>query len=168
MKRSISFLMILSIMLALCGCSFGQRSSEDHVTFYYCRTEYAYGTEDGVIAGEDRDVTGHTGDLSYLLPLYLVGPLDEELISPFPARTQLVSMESQEDSLLLALSDTSGSLSDSQFSLACACLTMTCLELTNAAEVIITSGQRTVTMTRESLLLFDDITPSQTTTEETQ
>lgn len=169
MKRLIAFATILSLVLSLWGCSFGRKNSEDHVTFYYCRAEYAYGTENGVIAAEDRDVTGHIGDLSYLLPLYMVGPLDEELIAPFPARTQLVSVELQKDKLLVELSDTARALADSQFTLACACLTMTCMELTNATEVVITSGERSVTMNLESLLLFDDITPSQTTpTEETQ
>ena len=53
--------------------------------------------------------------------------------------------------------------SDAEFSLACACLTMTCLEFTDAESVTVISGSRSVTMD-ESLLTFSDIhVPTQIT-----
>ncbi len=57
-------------------------------------------------------------------------------------------------------------MTDTEFTLACACLTMTTLSITGGDEVTITSGSRSVTMSRDSLTLIDDSTAS--TTEETK
>ena len=57
---------------------------------------------------------------------------------------------------------TSGLLSDAEFSLACACLSMTCMELVNAEKVTIVSGSRSLTLSRDNLLLNDTITPEET------
>ncbi len=168
MIRLAAFILILSLLVLICSCSVLGYQKEDYVTFYYCQAEYIYADGDGVIAPEDRDVTGRTDDLEYLLPLYLVGPLDEDLASPFPARTQLISAQMQENTLTITLSETEKALTDSQFSLACACLTMTCLEITNAEQVTIICSDRSITMHRDSFLLYDDITLTQNTTEETQ
>ena len=66
----------------------------------------------------------------------------------------------------LELTDTSFTATDTEFTLACACLTMTTLSITGGDEVTITSGSRSVTMSRDSLTLIDDSTAS--TTEETK
>lgn len=155
MKRILSMLLIISLLLSLGGCGFGGGKRKDHAIFYYRRASYLYGQENGVIASEKRDISDHAGDLSYLLSLYLIGPLDEELESPFPKTTRLTSVRDNGETMQVVLSNIGSALSDSEFSLACACLTLTCLELSNATEVTIISGERTVTMTRESLVLYD-------------
>ena len=165
MKRFFSLLLVLCLLGSLWGCSFSG-NSKDQAVFYYCQKDYAFGAENGVITAEERDVTGHAGDISYLLSLYLMGPLDEELSFPFSGRTRLLGIEMVENTLCVELTDLGKSLTDSQFTLGCACLTMTCLELTDASQVTITSGERTVTMDESCLTLYDSITPGETTTTE--
>ena len=167
MKRILCLILAAFLLCSLWGCE--ENSVEDQATFYYCREKYAYGTEGGIIGGEQRDITGHAGDVNYLLALYLVGPLEEDLTSPFPERTQLLSARLEADTLFIELSDMGKGMTDAQFSLACASLVMTCMELTDAAQVTIASGERSITMDPASLLLYDSITPGETnTTEETQ
>ena len=152
--------LILLFCLLLSGCS-GYSAANDSVSFYYVRTEYR---EDmtTLIAPEKRDAAGHTSDLSYLLALYLIGPSTEELTSPIPRDTELLSVSQQDDAIAIRLSDTEKTMTDPQFALSCACLSMTCLDLTDAQTITITSGTRSITMTRDNFALID------TLTEETQ
>ena len=165
MKRLFCMLLCFILVFTLFGC--GSKEDENHVTFYYIRSEYDYGTEDGVIASELRDVSDKAADLRNLLALYLVGPLDESLSSPFPG-TKLISLETRDDTLLIQLAGSASIMSEVRYSLACACMTMTCLELTDAAQVTITCSDRSVTMSRDNLVLFDIPAPIETTTEESQ
>lgn len=163
MKRF--FCLILCVLLVLPGCN-TKKTGENVTTFYYCRTEYAYGEETGVVAPEQRDISANASDLKNLLALYLVGPLDEGLTSPFIG-TKLISAEVEDNRLQIELTEPSKSMTDARFHLACACMTMTCLDLMELEQVTITCGDRSATMNRDNLLLFDSITPIDTT-EETQ
>ena len=162
MKRFLCFLLCLCLFLP--GCS--GELMKNPVTFYYPRREYQYGAEDGVISGEQREASGHADDLHYLLSLYLIGPSSDELVSPLPWGTRLLGVNRQDGTITLELTDTSFTMTDTEFTLACACLTMTTLSIIGGDEVTITSGSRSVTMSRDSLTLIDDSTAS--TTEETK
>ena len=162
MKRI--FCLILCGLLVLSGCSF-TNTEENLTAFYYCRTDYVYGDSYGMVAPELREVSANSTDLKNILSLYLVGPLDEGLTSPFQG-FRLVSVSMKENHLLIELSGSEDAMTDARFSLACACMTVTCLELTEAKQVTIHCGDRSVTMHRDNLLLLDTIT--QISTEETQ
>lgn len=153
MKRLVSLLVVL---LILTGCGFSQTSVKEPVTFYYPRAAFAYQTENGVIGKEVREASGHVDDLSLLLSLYFSGPTDSGLLSPFPAGTKVIQITETEGTLTLQLTDTAQTLTDAQFSLACACLSLTAIGITGEDSVCITSGNRTLTTTPETLLLFDE------------
>lgn len=150
MKR-LTALLLLAAML-LCGCS---RISKP-VNFYYVSKVYQNSLTD-IIVSEERDASGHDGDLSYLLTLYLMGPADDTLQCLLPPGISIHTTQNQDGSLDIVIADTSRTLSDSDFSLACACLTLTCLEMTDATEINITSGSRSVTMDRNNLMLIDSM-----------
>lgn len=166
MNRAVCLLLCGCCLIALCGCSVSSSGSGGPVSFYYRRADYQYHSSEKVIVPEQREISGHGGDLHYLVTLYLVGPLDDSLILPFPKGTRLLELEESGGSLLLTLSDKADSLSDSAFSLACACLALTCLSFSDAEEVTIVCGERTTTITPDNLLLTDDITGLPETTEE--
>ncbi len=150
MKRIVCLGLLLCLLMPGCADPF-----KEPVTFYYLRKEFQFGVEDGVIASEAREASGHTDDLSYLIALYLMGPANEQLTSPLPNGTRILT--SRVDQIIyLDLSDHAQDLADSDFTLACACLSLTCFGITNAQEVIITCGSRSITMDRDSLSLFDD------------
>ena len=163
MKRFISMILVFSILLS--GCSFFGERIKNSVTVYYLCDNY----EEElccVIVPEEREASGHIGDLPYLLALYLMGPTNEEsLSSPYPG-LQLSAKQSG-NHIDLDLKNLPAAVSEIDFSLICACLAMTSLDITGAEDVTIYSGERTRTLSRESLTLYDtDVEPI--STEETK
>lgn len=153
MKRVLTLILAISFLLS--GCSFSGEHLKEPVTFYYVRADYPFTAKDSIFAAEEREASGHREDLSYLMALYLIGPTGEDLVSPIPKGTRIYSAELNEDTVCLNMSNTDSTLTDSGFTIACACLSLTCIGLTGAAKVTITSGERTVTMTADTLMLYD-------------
>lgn len=162
MKRCFGACLIICLLLS--GCTLGERLKEP-ANFFYLRCEYQYFSQNGVIASEERETSGHRNDLSYLMALYLMGPADEEMVSPLPKGTRILKAEQDAEGVILQLSDLDSVLSDTDFSLACACLSLTCFELTDSQSVTINSGERSVTMERGTLSLYDGSTAAQKETQ---
>ncbi len=165
MKKIVCYLMLLALITSFCACTYSQ---EDTVTFYYPRADFIYDEQDGVISSEDRDAAGHTTDMQYLLSLYLMGPLKQDLVSAFPKNTRMLSNSRNGSQMLVELSDTSESLTDAEFSLACACLALTCIKASGAEEIVITSGSRNLTIREDTLLLYEEPFPTASETEGTK
>ena len=161
MKRLIGFLFLPLLILLLAGCG---SSSLEGISFFYCRhpNAYQYFESDGVIAAESRDLSGHNGDLQYMIALYLAGPLEESLISPFPRNTRLIEAKKQNSTIHIELSDLGNSMTDSEFSLAAACLSKTCMLFADGTDVTIKSGVRTITLNAENMVLLDSAIPEPT------
>ena len=151
--------LVLSVILLIIVAS-PKKDLSGTVTFYYARKDFSYGTPDGTIGSEQRDVRGHEQDLNYLLGLYLEGPLSENLQSPLPGKSyvRILDLEKVGDALHITLSDLSAVMSDSEFTMACACLTKTCIEFTNVQAVLIESGNRSVRMNPANLKFYDEST----------
>lgn len=152
MKKFISILLLLSLLLTGCG-----NRIKEPVTFYYIRASYQEDMQN-IIATEERESTGHRQDLSYLMALYFMGPANDDLISPIPRGVNLLHVSMEGGVITLELTNTENTMTESQFSLACACLSLTCLDMTLADSVTIVSGNRSVTMTAENLVLLDSST----------
>ena len=71
----------LAVCLLLSGCRLD--SAYETASFYYLDAGYADRMSDP-IRKEQKEITGHAGDLSYLMHLYLMGPSGEGLKSPLP------------------------------------------------------------------------------------
>lgn len=155
MKRFAAVLLTLALLLS--GCSvFGSRI-EEPVTFYYVQTAYQYGSETPVIVTESREASGRMHDLPYLIRLYLTGPLEEGSESPLPRNVTLLSVGQTENTIEITLSDSAGELTDAEYTLACACLSLTCISITGAENVRISSADRTLTLSDADLMLIDQI-----------
>jgi len=158
MKRISTLLLILLLLMGLCACELSDNDVIEPVEFYYQRTEYVYGGTGGVIAPETREASGHAGDLSYLLALYLRGPLDSGLKAPFPTSCKLLGFHMDGKTIRLTLDSTFASLKNMDLTLACACVAKTCFSLTDATQVHITAltpddtPSLDITVTAESLL----------------
>jgi len=135
MRRMIAFLLLVCFLLSSCSAS-GERIKSPAI-FYYLQSQPDYFSEDGVIASEKRETSGHKNDISYLLALYLMGPSDESLTSPLPENCVLYYTEIMDETLILRISSLDNSLSDYEFSLACACLALTCFDITDAQKVTV-------------------------------
>lgn len=150
MKRVI-FLVIVSCLL-LSGCSvLGERIKEP-VVFYYISADYQEDMEQ-VIVSEVREAAGHRDDLSYLLALYSMGPITEDLKTPLPRNTKITLLAYTDDHIELDLSDGNPAMTDADFTLASACIAMTCTELTEVRQITVQCGDRMITIQQDSLLL---------------
>lgn len=151
------------LCLLLAGCGGYTEGLRNPVTFYYVRADYAEDMS-SPIGSEQREASGHRGDLKYLLSLYLMGPYQDTLTAAFPPGTKLLSLDTVDSALELTLSDTEDALSEVDYSLACLCLSRTLLKLTNAQSVTVSSGDRSITMTQDNVSIHDALEE----TEETQ
>lgn len=162
MKRLACILSSLILLVSLAACSEQAQQVQSAAQFYYLRSETTYGEAGSVFAGEVRDVYGHTEDMNYLLSLYLCGPSDDSLYSPFPAETVLSAAEVTDGVLTITLRGVDFSRqSKLQQTISCACLAKTCLEIWDISAVRINTeagilaGDADIVMTADSLVLLD-------------
>ena len=162
MKRLISVLLCCLMVSTLLGC---HSADPGTVSFYYCRDpeQYQYFESDSVIQAESRDLVGHLGDLKYMVGLYLTGPIEEGMAVPFSKSTKLLSVQQEGLHVFVELSDHTRALTDSEFSLACAALAMTCMDFTGCKEVTISSGSRSITLNADTIVLSDNLPQLETT-----
>ena len=144
---------MLAVIVVLCMLPMNR--VQDGVTFYYEREKFSYGQENGAIGSEIREIPGRNPELSYLLALYLQGPIEENLVPLFPEGTEILDLDIRARTLYIRLSDLKKDMTASEYSMACACLTMTCLGLTNVDNVSITSSDRTMFMNSKNLIFYD-------------
>ena len=150
MNRLICFLLCFCFLLT--GCSVSGERIKEPVKFYYVREDYQKDMEP-VIASEVREASGHSEDLSYLLALYTMGPSQKNLKAILPRSTLIVLTERTDESIVLSLSESALSMTDADFTLASACIALTCLDLTDIYQVTIICGDRNITMQRDTILL---------------
>ena len=152
MKRLTALLLLFALFLSGCG-----NELKEPVTFYYLSSNYEEDMS-SAIDSERREAAGHRDDLMYLMALYLMGPADEDLHAPLPGDTTVQAAEMHGTNVTITLSDVSDSMTDFQFTVACSCLTLTCLDITEATNVTIISGDRSITLDANDLLLSDLVT----------
>lgn len=144
--------LILAFCLLLSGCSMAGERIKEPVTFYYLQEDYRKDMEQ-VVVSEVREASGHRDDISYLLALYSMGPSKEGLQSPLPRNTQIIPIERTADSIVLSLSGNVLTMTDADFTLASACLALTCMNLTNVRQITVEAGDKRVTIREDNLLL---------------
>lgn len=158
MKKSLCYIIVLMLLLAA-GCS--SQGEPDGTPFYYCVTNPSYKQDSTAIDKEYRDEIP-TDSLTAALEVYLAGPESSNLVSPFPEGLKVLSANQEGSILYLTVSMEMTALSGLNLTMACGCLTLTCLALTDAEQVQISSiyglldGQRTIIMDENTLLLLDN------------
>ena len=169
MKRILIVILFVCFALPFSAC--GKKTDELQVpaNFYYLRQDFLYGVEDGVISSEAREAVHIKDNLTVLLTEYLKGPKENQLTRCVPASVSVVAVKREDRTITLMLSPDFARLSGVDLTLACACLSMTVLDYTDAdaveimAEDELLGDSEQIKMTREDLLLLD----SQNTTEAT-
>ena len=173
MKRLFCLILISALLFLLPACD--EINADRNVEFYYQRAAYVYGSEDGVIAPETREISERTNTLTYVLSLYLRGPLDPTLSAPFPTSTKLLSVTRDGSTLCVTLDSTFATLKNRDLTIACSCIAKTCFSLADVTQVQIRSiapdsaNSVNMLLTNDSMLLVDTSgLPQHAITEETQ
>ena len=162
MKRIICLMLCMLMAAGLSGCLFHETSEFlDPVEFFYPRksTDFIYGSADGVIGSEIREASGHVDDLNYLLSMYLRGPQDSVLRSPFPSGCSLEDIHAEGTTLHIRLSTEFTTLEGTELTLACAALAKTCLTMTDYEYISINAAGEiqtvSIVLDADSVLLAD-------------
>lgn len=155
MKKIICLLLCAALLLPGCAVS----DSAPSLQFYYRRTETAFGSEDGVVAPEPRELEE---SLESILEHYFQGPESRDLETPFPRNTRPVGHRMANSTLILTLSQEFAALTGVDLAIACACISRTFLQLDSVSQVRIQAenalldGEQAIVMTEENLHLADD------------
>ena len=155
MKRLTSLMMVLCLLLSGCGAVASQDGG-NHVLFFYEQRGASELTADTMVASESR--TTYAGALGPVLELYFRGPVQDDLISPFPDGTELISVEQGENGTELVLSNAFFSLQEVDLAVACACLTRTVCVYTGETSIILSDelGRIHMELTPDSFLTRDE------------
>lgn len=160
MGRITALVLCLCLLFSLAGC--GSQSGEQDTLFYYRRAETAYGTDQGILVPEPRDLFPMGNDLDGILALYFKGPETIGLESPFPRDTRVVSWTLEGTTLCLTMNEGFAALSGVELTLACSCITKTLIPLTGAsavrfeAESGLLGSEKSLTLSENLIRLTDD------------
>ncbi len=154
--------LFLAILL-LCGCEYSNQGIEKPISFFYISQDTEYQPGQSLIREQVVDGADMGDTLDAILTAYLMGPdPNTQLQSPFPAGTALISVNRSEDILYVKLSGRFAQLSGVRLSVACACITKTCLSLCDARYIRIQAyggtldGADYIQMDAQSVLLADN------------
>lgn len=147
MKRLLSLMMVLCLLFAGCGATTSQTGG-NHVLFFYEQRGASELAADAMLASESR--TTYAGALGPVLELYFRGPVQDDLISPFPDGTEAISVDQGENGTELVLSSAFFSLQGVDLAVACACLART---------VCVYTGETAITLSDELGRIHMELTP---------
>ena len=163
MRYKIIIPLLLIASLLFCAC--GQKETQMQVHFYYCRKDIEYDQVNGAIGYElCSNPLDHSAYGKYFSN-YLSGPKTKDLVSPFPAGTELISISVEQQTVHIVLNDSFAELTGIELSIACACISLTAKEMTGCANVEISTqnalldNQRTIVINTNTLQLSDQIHP---------
>ena len=155
------FVLFLILCLLLAGCA-EQKPLITTLKFYYPLQTADYTLGASYIQPELREGAGVDKSLKNLLNLYLKGPNDPLTFrTPFQYNTQVVSISRGSTMLDITLSRGFATYTGLDLTIACACITLTCLELADVEAVRIRAkgttldGAEFIEMSAQSLLLMD-------------
>ena len=165
MKRMIAIVLLFALSLTAAGCKKDTPEFVNPVQVYYRRFDDIYGTEPGVICAITIEGTDRLSDPISLLNDYLS---DSDPIGaiPFPKDTKLQKLTISGDTAVAELSASFARLEGMDLTIACACITMTIMELTGVESVAIRCADRKlngavqIVMSRDSLILLDLYDPN--------
>lgn len=164
MRKLLCLLLIPSVIGCFFGCIGQNKNLIKPANFYYCQQDITFDGSNDVFAAEVRETAGF-GDMVSVMNNYLTGPVSHRLYTPFPASTQILSIEEIGTTLSVVFSPQLSRLTGPDLMLACISATMTLFDMTDAETVIITAegvqldGKDSVMLTPDRLVFTDNYPP---------
>lgn len=161
MKRWIALILIGLSLIHLAGCE-KEAPAPAGPAFYYCTADISYSMDSTAIRAEYRENAAQN-ILQEMLVKYFAGPSSADLRSPFPIGMKLVEVRMDSGTVYITVSDALATLSGLELTLACSCITLTCLAYAGAEQVVISAndalldGQKSIIMDQNTLLLLDTV-----------
>lgn len=166
MKRNCCLLLVLVFLLGLCGCS-TQPDTQSDILFYYPLVNALDTPCDSIFGTEARTDISPAEPLSGLVTAYLAGPSDATLRNPFPGGTTALSVQVEDTTAVITLSEAFDALTELEMRIACAGLFRTLTDLTACQAVSVTTkarisgGLSPIVMDNASFVLTEDAAPAE-------
>ncbi len=157
MKKAVLLLLTVALLFSVCACVKKSEEVKEPVNFYYCNEDIFYHSPDGVIRSEVREAADFAGQPQALIRAYLSGPVSDDLLSPFPDGTRLISFSVTDGTAYITFSKEITALSGVQLSTACSCITLTLVEFTPITAVHIRADDGLLDNKEEVVLNAGDI-----------
>ena len=160
MKKILSLLLCCAMLLPLAGCA--PHSDTVSGKFYYRREVTEFGTADGIITFEDRQIPDPMTDTDALLSAYFAGPEDDRLILPFPRASAVLDWELDGQTIILTMNESFGDLTDVELTIACTCICKTLIGLLPVTHVQIQlqdgllGGKKQLLFSESDVSLYDN------------
>ena len=168
MKKLLCLILSLLFCVNFWGCQEEKPKLEQPVRFYYLTSTPENGIQDKVIDAVSVEGAGKLEDIHSLLNEYLRGTSEPGFETTFPASTKILKLTVSDSIAAVEMNSAIARLSGIDLTIACACITMTVMELTGASQVRISAsnstldGAETVVMDINSLTMLDIYTPEPT------
>lgn len=160
MKQRIALSLCLLLLFSCMGCRQDPGADVDSAHFYYPRAQLSFDSGSSAFEAEYRHMD-QWSSWAQVLNIYLAGPTSNQLRSPFPAGIKVINTTMENGTVTINVSRELAQLSGLELTIACGCLTLTCLELTGAETIIIRAdgalldGQKSIRMNKNTLMLLD-------------
>ena len=164
MKKFIVFLLTACLLMYVTGCSGNSEDVRKPVNFYYLRTAVEYSNPESLIIPTITESEGYEKDYAHLINMYLAGPSESKLKSPFPEGTQLQELICENNRIQIILSEQMAELEGVSMMVAFACLTKTLAEMTGIQTVQIRiadhqiNGEESITLSPNNFSYWDTVT----------
>ena len=165
-KRILCYILLVILVFSFCACA-EQQSFDQPVAFYYPELPQENGAIENVVGSEIREGSSFSGDLSALLGVYLQGPRDEQLSAAFFQQITLIDATVLDNQISLVFSENFSQLSGIDRSIACVCISMTCMDFTSAdtveifVENTLFDGNESIVISRDAIFIQDSTAGSQ-------
>lgn len=159
MKKLFIVPIAIALIIFLVGCNATQPVMKNPVNVYYCREKVDYNSDMGAFASKQLDFGNWEDRILPFLNFYISAPVGEGMISPFPAGAGINGIEYQDSLLNVQLNLQFSGLSASELSVACACISLTLFELTDAYSISFSfygiNNETVAVMSRDNLKFKD-------------
>ena len=159
MKRTVSVLIIIALLLTGGGCRRKHDDFEQPVSLYYTLLN----SEDSVFAAETREAKPYENDMLALTNCYFAGPVNESYVNVFPSGLCAISLVIEGDRVILTVSDELSTLSGLELSVACTCIAMTLFEITGTEMIEIVAENELLDSKKSVIISMDDLYLQDTT-----
>lgn len=131
---------VLAILIMCCtGCKMNKTEFSSPVVFYYCVDKLDHTPHSSVIQSEERTVDCPPNDYKAIMQLYLEGPTQRGMYSPFPKGLTVTELLIDGETTYITFSTNLSYLTGVDLTLACVCIATTCFGLTRTQNVDISA-----------------------------
>ena len=159
-KLRILLLAAAAALLCLSGCvQSGAEHGSNELLFYYLdnlKNYDTFGSTDGALGAESRDLADEAVDYVELLNLYFAGPESSHLKSPFPAGLQCVETSLDESVLTVILSEKYDELEGINRTIAAGCIVKTLCQLEGISGICLETERQTSLSGEPKVLTVND------------